>query len=158
SGDTADDLGAGAESQLGQQLRASPFAQRLRIGRRVESVVNHHDFAGTGAAHFQNVIAYPFGVHQQTVRELVNVPRSPTVNAAVGKPQMALRRDHSDPAQSRGGHAQRAGVKIVGVQNRYALLDHRRAEPQKLFNRVRVEKAVQGEFRHVWETRDDLLA
>src|SRR5262249_13319231 len=74
------------------------------------------------------------------------------------EPQVALRRDHLDPAQSRGGHTQRAGVKIVGVQNRYALLYHRLAEPQNLFNRVCIEEAVQWEFRHVRVTLDDLPA
>jgi hypothetical protein len=44
------------------------------------------------------------------------------------------------------------------VQNRYALLDHLLAEPQKLFNRVRIEETVQWEFLRVWKTLDYLPA
>ena len=44
------------------------------------------------------------------------------------------------------------------MQNRYALSIIVSVEPQKLFNRVRVEETVQWEFRRVWESLDYLPA
>ncbi|MCG3159349.1 MAG: hypothetical protein JMDDDDMK_00335 [Acidobacteria bacterium] len=158
SGDRADNPRIGVESEFAKKRFTLSFAQRAHVGGRVQSVVDHHNFAGAGAAHFQDVIAYAFGVHQHAVRKFVNVPGAPIVQAAVGQTQMALRGDHARSAQPRRRRADYAGVKIVRVQQPDPLPDHHLAEPQKLLNRVRVIKTSQRKFRRNRETRGNLLA